>query len=212
MKRLILLVLPVILAFILSGCFLTAKSVPFDHFNNPILQAGNIQTEIKNREAVADPDIENHFALAVLYTHPRNQTPDYQTAAGHLDEYLANSPPEKQGGQARYINYLLKRINASDEKIDRAQKQLESESAERRSEQSRCKSDLKKCKSVRIALKQSRNKSNQLQKQLKKAQKSSAKVLDEQKRLQIENGELNKQLEKLTDLYLGLEKKRQVMQ
>jgi hypothetical protein len=212
MKRLIWLVLPVILAFILSGCFLSAKSVPFDHFYNPVLQAGDIQTEIKNRETLADPDIENHFALAILYTHPRNQTPDYQTAAGHLDAYLANLPPEKKGAQARYINYLLKRINVIDEKISRTQKQLKSESSERQSCQSRYESDQEALRTAGAKLKKSRKKSNRLRGQLKKAQKSSAKVLNEQKRLQIENGELKKQLEKLTDLYLGLEKKRQVIQ
>lgn len=212
MKRLILIVLLGGLAFFLSGCFFASRPVPSDRSIYQILQANDIQMEIKRREELSGPDNENHFALVVLYTHPRNQNPDYQAAERHLTEYIANLPPENQDWQARYIYYLLQRINAGDEEIDRTQKQLELESAERLSWQSRNKSDQKKIKTVRAVLRKSKKESDQLRVKLKKAQKKSTTTSRKCERRRIENVELKKQLEDLTNLYLDLEKKRQAMQ
>ena len=212
MKRLIRITLLCGLLFLLSGCFFISRPVPSDRFICQILQVNNIKEEIKRREDLADPDNENHFALVVLYTHPRNQHPDYQAAKRHLNEYLVNLPPENQDWQARYIYHLLQRINESDEVIDQIQKQLELEIAERKSWQSQNKSDKKKIKTIWAALQKSRRESGQLRSKLKNALKESTAVSRRYERQKIENEELKKQLRDLTDLYLDLEKKRKAMQ
>ncbi len=212
MKRLIRILLLCWVFPLLSGCFPVSQPVPSDRSIYQILQVHNIGEEIKRREDLVDPDNENHFALVVLYTHPRNQHPDYQAAESHLNEYLVNLSPENQDWQARYIYYLLQRINENDEAIDRTQKQLELEIAARRSWQSQNKSDKKKIKTVWAALRKSKKESGQLRLKLKNALKESAAVSRRCERQQIENEELKKQLKDLTDLYLDLEKKRKAMQ
>ncbi len=212
MKRLIWIVLLGSVFFLLSGCLFASRPVSPGRSIYQILQVNDIQAEINRREALADPDNENHFALVVLYTHPRNQHPDYPVAERHLNEYLVNLAPEDQDWQARYIYYLLQRINASDEIIHQTQKQLELETTERLTWQSRSQSDKKKAKAARAALQKIKKESGQLRLQLKKAQKKSAMATRNCERQRIENEELKKQIKDLTDLYLDLEKKRQAMQ
>ena len=147
--------------------------------------------------------------MAILYTHPRNQRPDYQAAKKYLNEYLMNLQAEHGDWQAQYIYHLLERINATDEEIDRTGKQLEMKSTEQLTCQTQQEACRKKLKTVQDALKQLKKKSNQ---NLYELEKISTKTQSEINRLQIENQKLKKQLEDLTKLYINLEKKRQAIQ
>ena len=212
MNRLLWIILLGSLTVTISGCFLAASPAPKDLSLVQLMQVDDLQTEINRREKIVDPANANHFALVVLYTHPRNQKPDYPAAEKHLREYLAHLPPENQKWQARYIYHLLKRINAGNEKVNQIQSQRDRESDERRSLQTRCKADKKTVRVTRAALLKSKKRSLRLREKLKKAEKKLTAVSRLYERQKIENSEFKKQLNDLAELYLDLEKKRQKMQ
>ena len=198
-----------ILLFFLSGCLPAWRSTPSNRLINQNWQVADIQKEIDRRENSSPSDNKNQFIMAILYTHPRNQRPDYQAAKKYLNEYLMNLPAEHGDWQAQYIYHLLERINATDEEIDRTGKQLEMKSTEQLTCQTQQEACRKKLKTVQDALKQLKKKSNQ---NLYELEKISTKTQSEINRLQIENQKLKKQLEDLTKLYINLEKKRQAIQ
>jgi len=198
-----------ILLFFLSGCLPAWRSTPSNRLINQNWQVADIQKEIDRRENSSPSDNKNQFIMAILYTHPRNQRPDYQAAKKYLNEYLMNLQAEHGDWQAQYIYHLLERINATDEEIDRTGKQLEMKSTEQLTCQTQQEACRKKLKTVQDALKQLKKKSNQ---NLYELEKISTKTQSEINRLQIENQKLKKQLEDLTKLYINLEKKRQAIQ
>jgi len=198
-----------ILLFFLSGCLPAWRSTPSNRLINQNWQVADIQKEIDRRENSSPSDNKNQFIMAILYTHPRNQRPDYQAAKKYLNEYLMNLQAEHGDWQAQYIYHLLERINATDEEIDRTGKQLEMKSTEQLTCQTQQEACRKKLKTVQDSLKQLKKKSNQ---NLYELEKISTKTQSEINRLQIENQKLKKQLEDLTKLYINLEKKRQAIQ
>lgn len=212
MNRLLWIMLLGSLTVTISGCFLAAPPAPEDSSPFQLIQVDDLQAEINRRENLVDPDNENHLALGVLYTHPRNQKPDYPAAEKHLNEYLAHLPPEKGQWPARYIYHLLKRINAGDESVRQIQNQCNRERNERLSLAMQGKADKKKLEVIRAALQKSKKRSKRLQVKLKRTEAKLTAVSRLYKRQQIENDEFKKKLNDLTELYLDLEKKRQQMQ
>jgi len=201
-----------ILLFFLSGCLPAWRSTPSNRLINQNWQVADIQKEIDRQENSSPSDNKNQFIMAILYTHPRNQRPDYQAAKKYLNEYLMNLQAEHGDWQAQYIYHLLERINATDEEIDRTGKQLEMKSAEQLTCQTQQEACLKKLKKVQDALQKSKKKSNQTLHELEKIKNTSTKIQNEVNRLQIDNQRLKRQLEDLTELYINLEKKRQAIQ
>ena len=150
-----------ILLFFLSGCLPAWRSTPSNRLINQNWQVADIQKEIDRRENSSPSDNKNQFIMAILYTHPLNQRPDYQAAKKYLNEYLMNLQAEHGDWQAQYIYHLLERINATDEEIDRTGKQLEMKSTEQLTCQTQQEACRKKLKTVQDALKQLKKKSNQ---------------------------------------------------
>ena len=157
-----------ILLFFLSGCLPAWRSTPSNRMINQNWQVADIQEEIDRRESSSPSDNKNRFILAILYTHPRNQRPDYKAAKKYLNEYLMNLPNEHEDWQAQYIYHLLERINTADEEIDRTGKQLEMKSAEQSTCQTQQEACRKKLKTVQDALKKSKKKSKQALSELEK--------------------------------------------
>ena len=201
-----------ILLFFLSGCLPAWRSTPSNRLINQNWQVVDIQEEIDRRENSSPSDNKNHFILAILHTHPRNQKPDYKAAKKYLNEYLINLPAEHENWQSQYIYHLLERINAADEEIDRTGKQLKMKSAEQLTCQTQQEACLKKLKTAQKALRKSKKKSNQTLSELEKTKNTSTKTQHDVNRLEIDNQRLKKQLEDLTELYINLEKKRQGIQ
>jgi len=201
-----------ILLFFLCGCMSGWRSTPSNRLINQNWQVADIQKEIDRRENSSPSDNKNQFIMAILYTHPRNQRPDYQAAKKYLNEYLMNLQAEHGDWQAQYIYHLLERINATDEEIDRTGKQLEMKSTEQLTCQTQQEACLKKLKKVQNALQKSKKKSNQTLSELEKTKNTSTKTQHDVNRLEIDIQRLKKQLEDLTELYINLEKKRQAIQ
>ncbi len=98
-----------ILAF---GCTQKLKIIKKPDFADA-LRVENIESEICRLEKVIEDETDSYakskvlFHLALLYSHHKNPTPDYERALKKLEEYASINPAEANTDKVLYLRSLL---------------------------------------------------------------------------------------------------------
>ena len=107
LKRLALLMIVLSMAY---GCVSIPRA-------EKTLKPSDFKGEIARVQS--QKSLQNHYKLAVLYSHYNNPAPDFKAAASELRIYLKSKPTGPLAEEARCKLDLLERITAHRETIEK---------------------------------------------------------------------------------------------